>query len=135
MESDLWWTRVKIDLFQKKLLRWVIDEGGQAGAGETIPDVETDPEGYNQWAESYMSVKASLHVNLRGMLEVVLADPRYIALGEFGGMLDRVRVIRDVYADNDLVSTSQFACADGSLRYFLMMKMRILSARLLQLHR
>jgi hypothetical protein len=108
MESDLWWTRVKIDLFQKKLLRWIIDEGGKAGAGETIPDVGTDPEGYSHWAECYTSVKTSLHVNLRGMLEVVLADPRYIALGEFGGMLDRVRVIRDVYADYDLVCTSDF---------------------------
>jgi hypothetical protein len=116
MESDLWWTRVKIDLFQKKLLRWVIDEGGKAGAGEIIPDVNTDPEGYSQWAESYMSVKTSLHVNLRGMLEVVLADPRYIALGAFGSMLDRVRVIREVYADYDLVCASRFECADGSHR-------------------
>jgi len=71
-----------------------------------MPDVNTDPEGYSNWAESYMSVEASLHVHLRGMLEVVLADPRYIALGEFGSMLDRVRVIREVYADYDLVSTS-----------------------------
>jgi hypothetical protein len=108
MGSDLWWTRVKIDLFQKKLLRWVIDEGWKAGAGEIIPDVESDPEGYSHWAECYTSVKASLHVNLRGMLEVVLADPRYIALGKFGRMLDRVRVIREVYADYDLVSTSHF---------------------------
>ena len=69
-----------------------------------MPDVKTDPEGYSQWAESYLSVEASLHVNLRGMLEVVLADPRYIALGEFGRILDRVKVIRQVYADYDLVS-------------------------------
>jgi len=73
-----------------------------------MPDATTDPEGYSTWAESYMSVEASLHVQLRGMLEVVLADPRYIALGEFGGMLDRVRIIREVYADYDLVSTSYF---------------------------
>jgi hypothetical protein len=63
-----------------------------------------------------MSVKASLHLNLRGMLEVVLADPRYIALGEFGRMLDRVRVIREIYADYDLVCTSRFECANGSHR-------------------
>ena len=72
-----------------------------------------------------MSVKTSLHVNLRGMLEVVLADPRYSALGEFGSMLDRVRVIREVYADYDLVSTPQFACADDSLQYFSMTRMRM----------
>ena len=86
----------------------MIDVGGKAGAGELVPDVRTDPEGYSNWAEMYMSVEASLHLNLRGILEVVLADPRYIALGEFGGMLDRVRVIREVYADYDLVSTSYF---------------------------
>jgi len=135
MGSDLLWTRVKIDLFQKKLLRWVIDEGGQAGAGEIVPDVNIDPEGYNHWADSYMSVKTTLHVNLRGMLEVVLADPRYIALGEFGRILDRVRVIRDVYADYDFVSTTHFACADASLRYFLMMRMRISSTQSILLHR
>ena len=106
MESDLWWTRVKIDLLQKTLLRWVIDVGGKAGAGEIMPDVGTDQEGYSQWAESYMSVEASLHVNLRGMLEVVLADPRYVALGQFGRILDRVRVIRQVYADYDPVRLS-----------------------------
>lgn len=68
-----------------------------------MPDVGTDPEGYGQWAESYLSVEASLHVNLRGMLEVVLADPRYIALGEFGRILHRVKVIRQVYADYGFV--------------------------------
>ena len=71
-----------------------------------MPDVGTDQEGYSQWAESYMSVEASLHVNLRGMLEVVLADPRYVALGQFGRILDRVRVIRQVYADYDPVRLS-----------------------------
>ena len=131
MESDLWWTRVKIDLFQKKLLRWVIDVGGKAGAGQIIPDVKIDPEGYSNWAEMYISVEASLHANLRGMLEVVLADPRYIALGEFGGMLDRVRVIREVYADYDLARLSHLCCADASLRYLGMMRMRISAARLL----
>jgi hypothetical protein len=108
MESDLWWTRVKIDLYQKKLLRWVIDEGGKAGAGEIMPGPKSDPQGYNHWAELYVNVKTSLHVNLRGMLEVVLADPRYIALGKFGRMLDRVRVIREVYADYDLVCVYHF---------------------------
>lgn len=102
MEADLWWTRVKIDLYQKKLLRWVIPTNGIA-TGETTPNADTDPEGYIHWAESYLSVEATLHLNLKGMLEVVIADPRYIALGEFGRILDRVRVIREVYADYDLV--------------------------------
>jgi hypothetical protein len=104
-ESNLWWTRVKIDLYQKKLLRWVIDtgSGSGAGSGEIILDEETDLEGYLTWKETYLSVEASLHLCLGGMLPVVLADLRYLGLGEECRILERVRVIREIYADYDLV--------------------------------
>jgi hypothetical protein len=102
-ESNLWWTRVKIDLYQKKLLRWVIDTGSGAGSGQIIPNKTTDLEGYITWKETYLSVEASLHSCLGGMLPVVLADLRYLGLGEECRILERVRVIREVYADYDLV--------------------------------
>lgn len=107
LESNLWWTRVKIDLYNKKLLRWVIDTGPSPSSSpnELIPDRMTDPEGYITWKETYMSVEASLHSCLGGMLPVVLADPRYVALGEECKMLERVGVIRAIYADYDLVRT------------------------------
>lgn len=104
MQADFWWTRVKIDLYQKKLLRWVIPINNLASAGEPMPNQNIDPEGYVIWAESYYSVEASLHKSLEGMLAVVLADPRYQALGEYGRILDRIRVIREIYADYDVAS-------------------------------
>jgi len=105
LESNLWWTRVKIDLYNKKLLRWVISTGPSPSSSpsEVIPDRITDPEGYITWKESYLSVEASLHSCLGGMLPVVLADPRYAGLGEECRMLERVRVIRAVYGDYELV--------------------------------
>ena len=108
LESKLWWTRVKIDLYNKKLLRWVIDPGPSPSSSpsELIPDRMTDPEGYITWKETYLSVEASLHSCLGGMLPVVLADPRYAGLWEECKMLQRVGVIRAVYADYDLVRTS-----------------------------
>lgn len=112
LESSLWWTRVKIDLYKKKLLRWVIDTGPSPSSSpsELIPDRTTDPEGYITWNETYLSVEASLHSCLGGMLPAILADPRYAGLGEECKMLERVRVIRAVYADYDLVRTSLGEC-------------------------
>jgi len=108
LESNLWWTRVKIDLYNKKLLRWVIDTGPSSSSspGNIVPDRMTDPEGYITWKETYLSVEATLHSCLSGMLPVVLADPRYAGLWEECKMLQRVGVIRAVYADYDLVRTS-----------------------------
>jgi hypothetical protein len=87
----------------KKLLRWVMDTGSGSTPGEIMPNKESDLEGYITRKETYLSVEATLHTCLGGMLPVVLADLRYLGLGEECRILERVRVIREIYADYDLV--------------------------------
>ena len=94
-------------------LRWILDVGGRAAAGEVIPPV-TDTDGYVGWLEDSMSVRVILERCLGPCKEAVLKDARYKALGDECRMLDRVETIRKCLVELNSVRLPQFsACGLG----------------------
>lgn len=119
----LYYEDVRSLLLDRGLLRWILEVGSKAAAGENIPNVETDQESYIEWLETYNTVQSVLHKALGTMLPVVLADSRYKALSQHCRTLDRIALIRQIFDDYDLASHTFEMYCQCSLPLSLMVSM------------
>ena len=87
---------MKTALIAIKLDKWVLEVRGRAVEGHDAPDIDQDLDGYVDWVSAYMRVRSVLESSLGSMLPVIISERRYTALGEYGTMLDRIKVIRAI---------------------------------------
>lgn len=104
MDSNLWWSTVKTALIAVKLDKWVLEVRGRAIEGHDAPDIDQDLDAYVDWVSAYMRVRSVLESSLGSMLPAVISAKRYTALGEYGKILDRIKVIRTILEEYAQVS-------------------------------